>query len=97
MVPGKELPALQLTPVPTTVLAGIVVPGEEKSIGDLTAESPGDLDEPNKAYDEGKWEFRVLGTKGPGMVGLQELSLPVEHEANRPPYRDHRQGFVGSV
>jgi len=97
MVPGQELSALQLTPVPTTVLARVVVPGKKEGVGDLAAEPARYVNEPDEAYDQGKRDLGSFRTKSTSAVHLEELGLSVEDQANRPSDGNNRQRLVGSI
>jgi hypothetical protein len=97
VVPGEELSAPQLTPVPTTVLAGVVVPGKEEGVGDLATETARYMDESNEAYDQGKGDLGSFRTKSPFIVHLDELGLLIEDQPNRPPDRNDGQWLIGSV
>ncbi len=97
VVPGEELSAPQLTPVPTTVLAGVVVPGKEERVGDRATETARYVDEPNEAYDQGKPDLGSFRSKSPFAVRLEELSLVVEDQPNRPPDRNDSKWLIGSV
>jgi len=97
VVPGEELPAPQLTPVPTAILARVVIPGKEERVGDLPTETAGYVDEPDEAYDEGTGDLDSFRSKSPGAIRLQELGLAVEDQPNRSPDGNNRQGLIGSV
>lgn len=97
MVPGEELPAPQLTPVPTAILARVVIPGKEERVGDLATETARYVDESDEAYDEGKRDLGSFRSKSPSAVRLEELGLAVEDQPNRPPDGNNRQGLIGSV
>jgi hypothetical protein len=77
VVSREELSAPQLTPVPATVLAGVVVPGKEERVGDLATETARNVDESNEAYYQGKRNLRSFRSKSPSVVRLDELGLLV--------------------
>jgi hypothetical protein len=77
MITSKELPAAELSTVPTTVLAGVFVSSEEESVGDLTPKSAGNMDEPHQANDGRTRQTIPLRTELPRFVHFQDFSLPV--------------------
>jgi hypothetical protein len=97
MIPGEKLAAPKLAPVTATVLAGIVVSGEEKRVGDLATEPSGNVDEANEPDDQRKRHLGLLRPKSPIAVGLQQLGLSVENQTDRPPDRDDRERLVRCV
>jgi hypothetical protein len=81
----------------TTVLAGIVIPGEQEGVGHLATEPSRHLNEPNQADHQGEWDFRAFRSESPPVIHLQKFGLPVQNKTHRPSDRYDRQWFIGSV
>ena len=77
MITSEELASAEFSTVPTTVLAGVFVSSEEESVGDLTPEPTGNMDEPHQPNDGRTRQTITLGTELPRFVHFQDFSLPV--------------------
>ena len=97
VVPGKELPALQLTAVAATILTAIPVASEEECIRDLPAKPPRHLNEAHQANNSRIRNITALGAKRSGAIGFQDLCLVVQHQADRAPSRKDRQRLERGV
>ena len=77
MIASEELASAEFSTVPATVLAGVFVSSEEESVGDLTPEPAGNMDEPHQPDDGGTGQPVTLGAELPRSVHLQDFSLLV--------------------
>ena len=51
MIPSQALAVPQVCLGAMTILASVIIAGEEEGVGDLAAETAGNVDEANEAYD----------------------------------------------
>ena len=82
---------------PVAVLAAVIIAGEEECVGDLAAESAGNVDESNQSY---YCRFRQYEARAPDQVALLRLhylGFPLYHQTQGPANRNHRQGLEGCV
>ena len=91
MVPGQALARLQLDMSAMTILAAVAVASEQESIGDLTAEAAGNVDELDEADDD-RFGQRQPGTSNEvKAVGLDDFRLALDDETKRPTHGYHGQ------
>jgi hypothetical protein len=74
-----------------TILATIVVPGEEEGVGHLPAEPPGDMDELDETNDGRARERDPLASEHTGALGFDDLGLAVDHESESTAHGNHRE------
>src|SRR5690242_13605991 len=86
----------QLLLAPTAELAAVVVAGEEEGVRDLTAEAAGDVNELDKADNGGAWDRKSLAPYRRA-VRLDDLSLVIDHEPQRPAHGHHGQRLERGV
>jgi len=73
VVPRQALPMLQLELTPVAVLAAVVVPSEEESVGNLTAETARDVHELDKADDGGPGDDESFTSNEIVFFGLDDF------------------------
>ena len=83
--------------VAAAVLAGVVIAREQERVGHVTPESPGHVDEANKADDDGCREDEPLRAEGVRLVDLEGFGLAVDDQPQRPSDGHDRQRLVGRV
>src|SRR5690606_35554981 len=81
VVPRQELPMPQVRAMAPAVHAAVAVAREEKCVGDLAAELPGNVDEANEADHGGTGELPFLRSERSTLVHLEDLGLLVDDEA----------------
>ena len=91
MVACERLARAQLHGTAAAVLARIAVAGEEKSVRHLAAKAPRNVNEFCQANDDRTRVREAFGSHERDVVGLDDLGLPIDYEAERPPKRHHRQ------
>ncbi len=97
MVASKTLPLPELIGGPPTVLAAIPVPRKEERVGNLATELSRNVHEPNEPNDARPRNGQMLAMETPSFVGLDDLGLAVDDQAQRPPNRNQRQRLKGRV
>jgi hypothetical protein len=97
MVSCQALPELELLLTSPTVLTTVGITSKKKGVGDLTAELSGNVHEPDQP-DDGRPRKRQGGTSyHTGSVTLDDLGLPVEHQAQGTTDRYQSQRLKRSV
>src|SRR5881396_772670 len=89
MVAGEALPLLELQVVAAAELALVLVAGEQEGVGDLPAEAPRDVNEPDQPDDGGPGDLEALASHHRALVGLDDDGLAVDHEAQGAAHRYH--------
>jgi len=90
MIAGQALALPQLLLRAAAELAAVVVASKQECVGDLAAEAARDVDEANQANDGGTWHRHSL-TMDWRSLGLDDLSLAVDDEPQRPAHGHHRE------
>jgi hypothetical protein len=80
-----------------TVLALVVVAGEENRIGHVTPQAPGYLDELDEPDDQRIRILVPLRTEPALQVGLHDLGLFGDDEHDSPLYRHQSHGLITGV
>ena len=97
MVAREALAVTQLELASMAILTPVSVASEKEGVGDLAAEPAGNvhkLDQPNDGrFGEGE----PFASDDICTVRFDDLSFPFDHQAQRPPHRDHGQGFERGV
>ena len=87
MIAREELAALQVALAASAVLARVVVAREQERVRDLTTEPVRHVDIADEPDHRGARDDALLGAEDAPRVGLEQLSLAVEHESHGPTRR----------
>ena len=97
VIAGERLARAQLHRWTAAVLAGVVVAREEERVRDLAAEPARHVNELREADDDRAADTRAARIAPAPVVGFDDLRLAVDHEAQCPSQRHHRQGLERRV
>jgi len=75
--------------VSAAVLTAIAITSEQERVRDLSAETPRYVNELREANDDGPWHRESLGADNFVLIRFDNFGLPIDHEAESPPHRDH--------
>jgi hypothetical protein len=89
MIPRQAFPMAELSLSPVTVLAAIAIASEEECVGDLTAESAGDMDKFDETDDRRFGQCQPFTSDNVAGVRLDNLGFPLNDETKGSPQRDH--------
>jgi hypothetical protein len=97
VVSRETLPVPEIGLATMAILAAVTIAGEEESVGDLTAEAAGNVDELDQSYYRrfGKRESFTSNDVAP--VRFDDLGFAFDHQSKGPPDRDHGQRLKGGV
>lgn len=84
MVPREGLAVAEVPTVPPAVLAGIVVAGEQEGVGDLPAQTSGDVDVPDQPNHDWRRKLGGFRPERTILVHFQGFRLAIDHEAEGP-------------
>jgi len=90
MVACERLARLEVGDVPAAILTAVVIPREEKRVGDLPTKTPRNVDELRQPNDCWARHRKPLRSDDAILVRLDNLGFAVDHEAKGPAHRDHR-------
>jgi hypothetical protein len=82
---------------PVAVHASVAVPREEKGVGDLAAESAGNVNEADQTDDGGTGKFHPRTSNDVGVVRLHDFSLALDDQTQSSPHRYHGERLEGCV
>jgi hypothetical protein len=77
-------------------LAAVVVASEQEGVGDLATETARNVDEPDQPDDSGAWYRHSLRMDGHAL-GLDDLSLAIDDQPQRPAYGHHGEWLERGV
>src|SRR4051812_22929090 len=97
VIARERLAELELRRVAAAVLATVAVAREEEGVGDLASEPTRDVNELREANDGGAWHREAPGADNLILVRFDNFGLPIDHEAQSPPHRDHGERLEGRV
>ena len=81
----------KVSTVPSAVLAGIVIAGKQKGVGDLPAQTSGNVDIADQPNHDWCHEFGGFRPERTILVHFQSFRLAIDHEAEGPADRYDRQ------
>jgi len=97
VIAGEALAVAQLQLASMAVLTAVSVASKEEGVGNLAAEPAGDVHELDQPDDGWFGKGEAFASDDVGAVRFDDLSFPFDHQAQRPPHRDHGQGFERGV
>jgi hypothetical protein len=97
VVAGEALAMPQVALPTMAVLAAVAISSKEECVGDLAAEAAGNVNELDESYDGRFGKGQPFASDEVAPVRLDDLSFPLDHQAQRTPYRDHCERFKGGV
>lgn len=97
MVAREALAVTQLELASMAILTAVSVASEKEGVGDLAAEPAGNVHKPDQPNDGWFGEGEAFAPDDIYAVRFDDLSFPFDHQAQRPPHRDHGQGFERRV
>jgi hypothetical protein len=80
----------QLRLPPVAVLTAVTVAGEEECVGDLAAETAGNVNELDESDDRRFGKRQSFASNEIAAIGFDDLRLSLDDEAERTPNRNHR-------
>jgi hypothetical protein len=89
------VPEVRLTAM--AILAAVTIASEEECVGDLTAETAGDVNEFDESYDRGFGKRQPLTSNDVAPVRLDDLGLALDDQSKGTPDRNHGQRLKGGV
>jgi hypothetical protein len=89
------MPQVGLPPV--TVLASVTIAGEEECVGDLTAETAGNVHELDESYDRRFGQRQSFASNDVAPIRLYDLGFALDNQPEGTPDRDHGQRLKGGV
>ncbi len=97
VIASERLTWPQLDRGAATVLAAISVASEEKSVGDLSAETTGYVNEPRQSDDRRARHSKPFRPNDASLIRFHNLGLAVDDEPERAVDRHHRQRLERGV
>jgi hypothetical protein len=97
MIPRETLAMPQVRLTAVAILAAVPVSGKEERVGDLAAETAGNMDELDKAYDSWFREHQSFASDDVPVVRFDDLGFPLDDQTESTPYRNHSERFKGGV
>ena len=79
MIPGQALAMSQLSLATMAVLAAVAIAGEEEGVGDLAAETAGNMDELDESNDCRFWQRETFASNVVAGVGFDDFGFPFDH------------------
>jgi hypothetical protein len=79
------------------VLAAIAVSSKQECVGDLATEAAGNVDELDETNDCRFGKDESFASNDVAVIRLDDLGLPLDHQPEGTPHRDHGQRFKGGV
>ena len=79
------------------VLAAITISSEKECVGDLAAETAGNVDKLDESYNGRFRECQSFATNQVDTVRLDDLCLALDHQAKGTTHRDHSQRLERGV
>ena len=97
VIPGETLTVPQVDLPPMTVLAAVAIASEEEGVGDLAAESAGNVDELDETDDRRFGKCQPFAANALPRVCLDDLGLPLDDQTQGAPHGHHGEGFERGV
>ena len=91
MIPRQGLAVPEIPAVPSAVLTGIMVAGEQEGVGDLSAKASRNVDVANQPNHHRRRKLGGLRSKRTILVHFEGLRLAIDYEAKGPADRYDRQ------
>src|SRR6185295_599906 len=97
VVPGQAFAVAQFDLVAVAILAAVVIAREEGGIGDLAAETAGDMHELDKADDSGPGDDESFTSNDIISLGLDNLCFAFDDQPKGSPNGHHGEGLERRV
>jgi hypothetical protein len=97
MIPGQTLPMPEVGLAPMAVLTAIAISSKQECVGDLATEAAGNMDELDETDYCRFGKNESFASNDVSVVRFDDLGLPLDHQAEGTPHRDHGQWFKGGV
>jgi hypothetical protein len=79
------------------ILAAVTIAGEEECVGDLAAETAGNVDELDESDDRWFRERQTFASNAVAPIRFDDLGFALDYQPKGAPDRDHGQRLKGGV